>query len=103
MKQEKKNKQRLIILVALLLATVGMLWLNSRGETPTVNKDLFKTADLTTINEVVLRSPAGVTKLKFSGSQWRINDQFDADRNMVDVLFATLRQAEPRRPVGAPA
>jgi len=101
MKQEKKNKQRLIILVALLLATVGMLWLNSRGETPTVNKDLFKTADLTTINEVVLRSPAGVTKLKFSGSQWRINDQFDADRNMVDVLFATLRQAEPRRPVGA--
>jgi hypothetical protein len=99
MMQEKRNKQRLITLVALLLATAGMLWLNSRGEAPTVNKDLFKTADLTTINEVVLRSAAGATQLKFSGSQWRVNDQFDADRGMIDVLFATLRQAEPRRPV----
>ncbi|MBT1685849.1 DUF4340 domain-containing protein [Dawidia soli] len=99
MMQEKKNKQRAIILVALLLATAGMLWLNSQGESPVVNKDLFKTADLTTINEVVLRTSTGATQLKFSGSQWRVNDQFDADRNMVDVLFATLRQAEPRRPV----
>lgn len=101
MMQEKKNKQRAIVLVALLLATIGMLWLNSRRDSPVVNKDLFKTADLTTINEVVLRTSAGATQLKFSGSQWRVNDQFDADRGMIDVLFATLRQAEPRRPVAA--
>jgi hypothetical protein len=101
MMQEKKNKQRALVLVVLLLATAGMLWLNGRSDSPVVDKDLFKTADLTTINEVVLRTATGATQLKFSGSQWRVNDQYDADRNMVDVLFATLRQAEPRRPVAA--
>lgn len=101
MMQDKKNKQRALVLVVLLLATGGMLWLNTRSDAPVVDKNLFKTADLTTINEVVLRTAAGATKLKFSGEQWRVNDQFDADRNMVDVLFATLRQAEPRRPVAA--
>jgi hypothetical protein len=101
MMQEKKNKQRALVLVVLLLATAGMLWLTGRSDAPVVNKDLFKPADLTTINEVVLRTAVDTTQLKFSGSQWLVNNQYDADRNMVDVLFATLRQAEPRRPVAS--
>jgi hypothetical protein len=35
--------------------------------------------------------------LKFNGAKWRVNDQL-SDVDMVDVLFATLQQAEPKRP-----
>jgi hypothetical protein len=37
--------------------------------------------------------------LSFNGSRWKVNDTWYADRDMIDVLFATLQQASPKRPV----
>ena len=43
----------------------------------------------------------GNVTLKYNGSRWKVNDEFNADPIMIDVLFATLQQAEPRRPLAA--
>jgi hypothetical protein len=63
-----------------------------------VKPDLFQVTDLTKIDQIVLVKKDKRTELKFDGIRWRDNDE-QADRNMIDVLFATLQQAIPVRPV----
>lgn len=97
--QEKKNKRLLVLLVVLLAATAVTFWYGKRDNTFEVDETLFKKADLREVNEVVLQSPAGKVDLKYMGSAWKVNEQYNADRNMIEVLFATLGQAKPKRPV----
>ncbi|HEY9045433.1 MAG TPA: DUF4340 domain-containing protein [Ohtaekwangia sp.] len=97
--QEKKNKRLLLTLIALLLVTGGIYWYGKRNTSFQVDKDTFHYADLKSVNEIILESPAGKVDLKFMGSAWRVNNTYNADRAMVEVLFATLLKAEPKRPV----
>src|SRR5690349_10787054 len=99
--QEKKNKLRLTLLIALIAITAGIYWVSQQERSASVNKALFRLDDYRAISQVVLDSGQHHIELTFNGSRWRVNNQYDADRSMVDVLFATLRQAEPRRPVAA--
>ncbi len=64
-----------------------------------VDKDRFRPEDLTSIDRVVLSGPRGRTELAVIGARWRVNERVVADANLIDVLFATLQQAEARRPV----
>lgn len=97
--QEKKNKQLLVLLVVLLAVTAATFWYGKRDNTFEVDETIFQKADLREVNEVVLQSPAGKVDLKYMGSAWKVNEQYHADRNMIEVLFATLREAKPKRPV----
>jgi hypothetical protein len=97
--QEKKNIRLIISLLLLIIATVLTAWLMNRSDQDVVDKDLFKTADLKSVDEITLESTNGKTKLEFNGTKWKINDRYDADRDLIDVLFATLQQAAPKRPV----
>ncbi|MBL0741240.1 DUF4340 domain-containing protein [Chryseolinea lacunae] len=99
--QEKKNKRLLVLLVVLLLATMAAVWLTREEHSFEVDKNLFKAYDLKTVDQVVLESRRGTVTLHYNGSRWKVNEHFDADRNMVEVLLATLLQAEPKRPVAA--
>ncbi|WP_333819374.1 DUF4340 domain-containing protein [Ohtaekwangia sp.] len=97
--QEKKNKLLLLTLVALLAATAGIYWYGNRDTSLQVDKDIFHYNDLKSVNEIVLESSKGKVDLKFLGSAWRVNNTYNADRAMIEVLFATLLKAEPKRPV----
>ncbi len=99
--QEKKNKQQLILSVVLLVSIGLAYYLGRSKPTFDVDSTLFAVEDLKSVNEVVLQSPAGKINLKYSGAGWKINQEFAADRNMIDVLFATLKQAQPKRPVSS--
>lgn len=99
--QEQKNKRLAIVLVVLTAITLGAYWLSTVERTERVNKDIFKVADLQAADRVVLESRNGKVALTFNGSRWKVNDRYDADRNMIEVLLATLREAEPKRPVAA--
>lgn len=66
-----------------------------------MDASLFRIEDYNTIDRVVMTGPKGKVELSTSGGRWRVNDRFVADRNLIDVLFATLQQAEPKRPVAA--
>lgn len=98
--QKKKNILLSISLAVLVLACFGVYYLNSYGAGP-VDKNLFHVDDFTAVDRVVMTGPQGRVDLRTTGGRWRVNDEFVADPNLIDVLFATLRQAEPKRPVAA--
>jgi hypothetical protein len=97
--QEKKNKRLVILFAALCSMTAIVYWLGQEDGTVSVDKNKFKGFDLKAIDHVILESKGGRVELKFTGSKWEVNNQFDADASMIQVLFATLQQAEPKRPV----
>lgn len=97
--QERKNKISFILLVVLTVTTVVAFWLLQPENRLDVDPHLFQVQDLSTISKVELISDTGEVMLSFQGSRWRVNEKYDADGSMIRVLFATLQQAAPKRPV----
>lgn len=86
-------------LVVLTISTAAIwLWRTDRQEV-TQDSHLFNNFDLNSIDGVVLQSSKDTVNLEFDGSRWVVNDRYAADPAMVEVLFATLLQAAPKRPV----
>jgi len=98
--QEKKNIALSISLGVLVLACFLVYHFKRSGGTD-VDKTLFRVNDFATIDRVVMTSERGTVELRTDGGRWRVNDTVLADRALIDVLFATLQQAEPKRPVAA--
>ena len=99
--QEKRNI-RLFILLAVLTATAWAVYFFQRDENRVIiDPSLFKVEDLAKIDGVVLGSPKGHVKLHYESTGWKVNDRFNADRQLITLLFATLEQALPKRPVPA--
>lgn len=86
------------MLVVLVTVTVGVFFVFNTDTSTVVDKALFKLSDFSTIDKVILEKDQKAIELKFDGARWKVNDQL-ADRSMIDVLFATLQQVEPKRPV----
>ena len=97
--QEKRNKILLMLLVVLTLGCAGFYLLVMVDETPLADKSIFRVQDLEKVDRVVLRSATDTVVIAYGGSRWLVNNSHPADPDMIDVLFATLREAEPKRPV----
>lgn len=97
--QEKKNKRLALLLMVSLSVILAFVLVDRREEAFSVDKDLYKGFDLKTVDRVLLESGEEKTDLRFQGYRWKVNDSIDADRGLIEVLFATLQQAEPKRPV----
>jgi len=97
--QEKRNKRLAILLVVLLGTTASVYWFGKSQSGYEVDPAIFKQYDLNTIDEIVLESPSGKIELKYAGARWKVNEKFNANSDMISVLFATLQQAEVKRPV----
>jgi hypothetical protein len=99
--QRKKNIQLLILLVTLVLATVLLLVVSGTETSSSVDQSLFQIANLDKIDQVILESSQGKTELKFDGIKWRVNGKYEADNQMITILFATLKQTVAKRAVAA--
>ena len=97
--QKKKNIALLISLILLSLACVAVYWSGRSDSSLDINQNLFKVEDFKSIDRIVLNSAAHKVELKVVDNRWRVNDRYLADRNLVDILFATLQQAIPKRPI----
>src|SRR5690349_7025543 len=95
--QRKRNIQ-LLFALGYLTITTALLWFYLNREEEPVDKTIFKVEDLKQIDKIVLTKKEKTIELKFNGARWRVNNQV-ADRSMIDVLFATLQQAEPKRQI----
>lgn len=93
--QQKRNFRLLVSLCVLLLITTVVLFLFNR-EASAIDKTIFRVEDLKAIDKVVLEHDSAKAELALEGVRWKVNGQL-ADRSMMDVLFATLQQAEPKR------
>ncbi len=98
--QEKKNK-RLLISLAILVLAIASFWFFSSKQTNSVlvEPTLFKPEDATKIDHITLASANGKISLDLNGTHWTINNKYDADGQLIKLLFATLDKAEPKRPV----
>jgi hypothetical protein len=99
--QEKRNKRLAILLAVLLGTTASVYWFGKSQSGYDVDPAMFRQYDLNSVNEVMLESPSGKVHLKYEGARWKVNEKFNANADMISVLFATLQQAEAKRPVGA--
>jgi hypothetical protein len=99
MSQENRTKMLAFSLAVLVIITTLTVVLMNDDDTEEVDQNLFKVATLNQIDRVVMSSARDTVELSYEASQWKVNGKFAADQNMVKVLFATLQQAIPRRPV----
>jgi len=95
--QEKYNRNLFVALLVLVVITLVYIGFSKR-ERSVVDINTFQLSDLTAIDEVTLEQGGHKTTLNFDGVRWNVNGEL-ADRNLIDVLFATLQQAKPVRPV----
>jgi hypothetical protein len=98
--QEKRNKRLFLLFLLLVLTTAVLVYTQEGREEKFEQTTIFKVEELKAIDKVELRSLQDTIQLSFSGNRWMVNGSEPADRDMVDVLFATLLQAEAKRPVG---
>jgi hypothetical protein len=96
---EKQNKRLVISLVVLTAAITAFVFLDRDKQDFAVDKNLYSNIDLKSVDRVLIESPSGKSDLRYQGYRWKVNDSIDADRGLVEVLFATLQQAQPKRPV----
>lgn len=98
--QENRNI-RLLISWGLLMAVAGvLLYIGDAPSHEVVNKDLFRVVDQTEVDHFTIQKPGSdLIEIQFDGSKWMVNSSFEADRQLITVFFATLLQAEPKRPV----
>lgn len=87
------------MLIVLILVIAGLAWFTRSESTYEIDKALYRPEDLKSVNRIVLESAKGKAKLEYQNSRWRVNDSVAADRGLVEVIFATIQQAEPKRPV----
>lgn len=97
--QEKKNKRLLVSFIGLTLLCICFYFFGNRNNQIEVDTSLFKLKDWTNVNRVVLESWEGKVTLDFNGTRWLVNNNYEADRQLIKLLFATLEKAEPKRPV----
>jgi len=97
--QQKKNIQLLISLTAMIFIILLLFVFSNTKSGSTVDKDLFQVENLDKIDHVLIESKKGKTDLKFNGTKWIVNDKYEADRQMITVLFATLKQTIAKREV----
>jgi hypothetical protein len=97
--QEKRNRQLLILLIALLVITTSTYLLVNREAKSPVDKSLFRIASDKT-DRVEIISKKDTISLHVENNKWSVNNTYSADLNMIQVLFATIDQIEPKRQVG---
>jgi hypothetical protein len=99
MSNAKRNIRLLISLAVLTPATLVTYFLTNREGKPQIDKSIFAVEDLKSIDRIDLQSPTDTIVLTFNGTRWLVNEKYAADGRMIELIFATLLQEEPRRPV----
>ena len=99
MSQKSKNITLLIILLSLSAITVLVYISGRKANRFDVNERLFALGENTVITTVHIQGPDVNNHFEYVGQTWTVNDKFEMDVSMRDVLFAVLSKVEIRRPV----
>jgi hypothetical protein len=99
--QEKKNIRLLISLFAISVLCILFAFFSNTDTYADVDKNLFRVEDQTQVSKIVLSTSSKnqEVEIRFDGTRWMVNNSFEADNQLITVFFATLLQAEPKRPV----
>lgn len=90
------NVKLLISLISLSVMAGAMFYFTNR-DTSGIDKSIFEVVDQERIDRVTLTSQKGTVALTFNGVKWKVNAAYEADRQLITVLFATVVQTQPKR------
>lgn len=96
--QKKKNIRLAVTLVVMIIITIVTYILVQPNTGLDVDRGLFAVENTLEVDKVTLED-ANQVALTFERNQWRVNNQYDADPQRINVLFAILQQVRVRRPV----
>jgi hypothetical protein len=99
--QRQKNIWLLLSLAVMIVLIVGLFIFNISQYNSSINKGIFQIEDLEKVDRVVLQSGKEKIDLNFNGTAWMVNGVHEADRQMIKVLFAALKQIEAKRAVAS--
>lgn len=93
MDQAKKNKILIVILILLIAISSVLHFSNESPETTTIsNADKFAIADTAAIQKIIFKTKDGTNILERNNGNWTINNNIDADPDIVHVFLAVLKQ-----------
>ncbi|HMP99209.1 MAG TPA: hypothetical protein PKC24_05460 [Cyclobacteriaceae bacterium] len=98
---EQKIKFRFIAFISLLMVTVAVYFLLPDHSISKIDKNLFKPEAIEKIDKVVIQRGEEQLVLQYINGRWMLNDNMVADRQMIQVLFASIDQALPKRKAAA--
>ena len=96
---ERKNKQLVLSLIAMIVAIIALWFFAFRESKIEVDETVLAINDLANVDRVEMESSRGKVVLHYDGNKWVVNDQYTADRRSIQVLFGTIENIRPRRPV----
>lgn len=99
MSQASKNKILTISLAGLLVISTLLFIYQGKRDRVTVNEDYFNPGRVDLVDKVELESSKGNVSLSLTNNRWKVNSAYEADANMIKVLFATLGEMKVRRPL----
>src|SRR5260370_41294162 len=99
--QKRKNIQLLLSLMAMIFLIVVFFVLSNSKNNSSVDKEIFQISNLDKVNRITIHSSKEKIELKFNGTKWLVNGTYEADRQMITVLFAALKQVEAKRKVAS--
>ncbi|MEI9918259.1 MAG: DUF4340 domain-containing protein [Bacteroidota bacterium] len=80
-----------------MIITIIAFWFFAFRESKIeIDENALTVPDLANVDRIEM----GNVVLKFDGTKWIVNDQYPADRRAIQVLFGTVQNVRPRRPVG---
>jgi hypothetical protein len=83
----------------MIIAIVATWFFAFRESKIEVDENALVVGDLANVDRVEMESSRGKVVLRFDGIKWVVNDQYPADRGAIQVLFGTVENIRPRRPV----
>lgn len=96
---KKRNIRLFVSLVILVIITASVYVLTYEGSLTSKEEVNFKVDDFNVVSRLAMTSATDTVNLSYNGSRWRVNDSYDADRSLIDLIFATLQQVKAKRPV----
>ena len=98
---KSKIKYRAISLLILTTVTILLYFFLPDNSSSKIDKQLFKPSAIEKIDQVQLISAKQGIELAFTNGRWMLNEKFVADRDMIQILFATIDQSLPKRKASA--
>ncbi|MEO1049972.1 MAG: DUF4340 domain-containing protein [Bacteroidota bacterium] len=101
--QRKKNIRLTVVLIILVTITAFVYYNDEDGNSLDIEKDAFALSadESAVVDRIVLKGKNTTNTLQVVDRKWTLNDQYLADQNMVQVLFAIFQQVKVRRKVAS--
>lgn len=99
MEQRKRNIRLLGVLSVLAAVSLALHFVPRDKQSSLKNVDTFQLADTATVDKIVMRSKTFDNTLMKYNNHWKINDRYEADPSIMQVLLTVMTRIEITRPI----